>query len=316
MTTMTGSLAANFHEGSRSEYLAQFVFASFGTAVPVPHQEDTGIDLYCTLTERVGGRAWPRAYFSVQVKSTMDPWVFQGAESVRWLVEHPLPVFLCVVDKRSTRLRLYQTAARFYVWSLPPLPKSLRLVPTADQNGKCTQWTGNTDFSLSAPVIDASIEQLLDDDFRRKTATVLRFWTDIEECNLARIRGGIHSFTMPSEYTTNSAEVRGWATQGITNAPDLTAALEHAKTSLAYLSSQFHRRGDVAAATRCAMLLRHLFKEDVSGLTHDPQLHLELNRLIAGGKDYMFKGVDALNEWLDQQLTTNSAATSLDLGAG
>ena len=40
---MVGAIAANLHEGSRSEYLAQYVFASFGTAVPVPHQEDTGI---------------------------------------------------------------------------------------------------------------------------------------------------------------------------------------------------------------------------------------------------------------------------------
>ena len=65
---MAGSIAANLHEGSRSEYLAQFVFSSFGTAIPVPHQEDSGIDIYCTLVESVGQRAWPRAYYSVQVK--------------------------------------------------------------------------------------------------------------------------------------------------------------------------------------------------------------------------------------------------------
>src|SRR2546423_7520370 len=85
---MVGAIAANLHEGSRSEYLAQYVFASFGTAVSVPHHEDSGIDLYCTLTERIGSRAWPRAYFSVQVKSTMDSWVLDGNDSVRWLVEH------------------------------------------------------------------------------------------------------------------------------------------------------------------------------------------------------------------------------------
>jgi hypothetical protein len=62
-----GAVAANLHEGSRSEYLAQYVFASFGTAVSVPHHEDAGIDLYCTLTERVGKLAWPRHYFTVQV---------------------------------------------------------------------------------------------------------------------------------------------------------------------------------------------------------------------------------------------------------
>jgi hypothetical protein len=58
-----GSIATNLHEGSRSEYLAQYVFSSFGTAVPVPHQEDTGLDIYCTLLERDGPRAWPRAYY-------------------------------------------------------------------------------------------------------------------------------------------------------------------------------------------------------------------------------------------------------------
>src|SRR5947207_910151 len=94
-----GSIAPNLHEGSRSEYLAQYIFSGFGTAVPVPHQEDTGLDIYCTLLERVGRRAWPLAYYSVQVKSTMDRWIFDGAESVRWIIEHPLPIFLCVVNK-------------------------------------------------------------------------------------------------------------------------------------------------------------------------------------------------------------------------
>src|SRR5437016_6085742 len=88
--TMVGALATNLHEGSRSEYLAQYIFASFGTSVPVPHQEDTGVDLYCTLTEVRGSRSWPRAYFAVQVKSSMDPWRLDGGESVRWVVEHPL----------------------------------------------------------------------------------------------------------------------------------------------------------------------------------------------------------------------------------
>ena len=112
---VVGAIPANLHEGSRSEYLAQYVFASFGTVVPVPHHEDSGIDLYCTLTERLGQRAWPKAYFAVQVKSTMDPWIFNSADSVRWLIQHPLPVLLCAVDKTSARIRIYHISPRFYV---------------------------------------------------------------------------------------------------------------------------------------------------------------------------------------------------------
>ena len=124
---MTGSIAANLHEGSRSEYLAQFVFSSFGTAVPVPHQEDAGLDIYCTLMDHVGQRAWPRAYYSVQVKSTMAPWVFGNPESVRWIIEHPLPIFLCIVQKAEARILIYHTTPRFAVWALPTQPHRLEL---------------------------------------------------------------------------------------------------------------------------------------------------------------------------------------------
>jgi hypothetical protein len=72
---LTGSVAPNFHEGSRSEYLARFVFSVFGTAVPVPHQEDSGLDLHCTLlTPDDDQRAWPHGYYAVQVKSEMKPY--------------------------------------------------------------------------------------------------------------------------------------------------------------------------------------------------------------------------------------------------
>jgi hypothetical protein len=116
---MVGSIAANLHEGSRSEYLAQFVFSSFGTAIPVPHQEDSGLDIYCTLLERDGQRAWPRAYYAVQVKSDMAPWRFEGQKSVQWIIEHPPPIFLCVVQKADARILVYHTAPRFALWVLP-----------------------------------------------------------------------------------------------------------------------------------------------------------------------------------------------------
>jgi hypothetical protein len=49
---VVGAIAPNAHEGSRSEYLAQYVFASFGAAVALPHQEDSGIDLHCDGASR------------------------------------------------------------------------------------------------------------------------------------------------------------------------------------------------------------------------------------------------------------------------
>jgi hypothetical protein len=131
--TFVGSIAFNLHEGSRSEYLAQYIFSSFGTAVPVPHQEDTGLDIYCTLLEEDGKRAWPRAYYSVQVKSTMDPWIFGSPESVRWIIEHPLPIFLCIVKKDEARILIYHTTPRFAAWILPLHKERLELIPGTEK---------------------------------------------------------------------------------------------------------------------------------------------------------------------------------------
>jgi hypothetical protein len=65
----TGAVAAGFHEGSRSEILADYLFSAWGTVTPARRQSDYGLDLYCTLTERVGQLARVREYFSVQAKS-------------------------------------------------------------------------------------------------------------------------------------------------------------------------------------------------------------------------------------------------------
>lgn len=307
---MVGAIAANFHEGSRSEYLAQYVFAGFGTAIAIPHQEDSGIDLYCTLTERIGQRAWPLAYFSVQVKSDEQPWVFDTERSVRWFVEYPLPLFLCIVDKSSSRLRLYHTSPRFYAWSLPPLPERLELIPSDEVEGRCTQWGGDWKFSLSTPIVDVSVEELLDDGFHRKIAEVLRFWISYDLENLSRIKTGIHSFRMPDYYKTNSVEHRAWAIQGITQAPDISRAVDHLKETLGWLSSQLHRRGDLSGAVRCALLLRHFANSDDMS---DAYLYQKINEIVKTG-GYVFAGVDKLNDMLDRELSVNESIDGKSAG--
>src|SRR5271157_2691519 len=112
-----GSHAPNLHRGGRSEYYALLALSSLGTSVPVPRQEDIGLDLYCTLTEGDSKRAWAHAYYVVQVKSDEEPWEINHERSVKALVQVPLPLFLCIVNKKEQRLRIYQTSPRFYVWT-------------------------------------------------------------------------------------------------------------------------------------------------------------------------------------------------------
>lgn len=256
---MPGAIPTNLHEGSRTEYLAQYFFASFGTAVSVPQQEDIGFDIYCTLTQKIGQLSWPRAYFAVQVKSNFDPWVFASAEEVRWLVEYPLPLFLCVIDKKIGRIRVYYTSPRFFIWSSPPLPNRLELVPTTEVDGLGDTWSISNIFSLS-PVIDVSLEDLQQGEIQKNVRELLRYWIDIDLANLRRIKAGIEYCEMPYRYRANE-------------------------------------KG------RCAMLLRHLFKDDFSGLTHDFHLQSAINEVVLNGlSTYVFEGVDALNAEVDRML--------------
>lgn len=300
---MTGSIAINLHAGSSSEYLAQYIFSCFGTAIATPHQEDSGIDLHCTLIERIGSRGWPREHFSVQVKSTMDPWAFDGKESVRWLVEYPLPLFFCVVDKKSARIRIYQTSPRFHAWAMPPLPDRLVLRPTDEREGKRSEWTNGSEFSLGAPILDIGVVEALDDQKHQNAAEVLKLWLEIEKANLNRIRLGIHRFMMPFKYQTDSTQFRGESGQSRVSLQDLQKGIECIKEQLCYLAYNLDRFGRIPEAACCALLFRRFEGEIIDHIAMAPILG-RINQLMRmqGDQADHFAGVDALNEMIDKEL--------------
>jgi hypothetical protein len=301
---MPGSTSANFHEGSRSEYLAQYIFASFGTAVPVPHQEDTGLDLYCTLTERIGQQIWPRAYFSVQVKSDASAWRFPNPDSVRWLVENPLPVFLCVVDKRDASLQIFHTCPRFYAWSLPPLPESLELTPGTRGDGECVQWKDGTSYSLSAPILAFTITEIQNDAFKEQAKDVLKYWLDVEEQNLRRVKSGILGCSMPYKYKTNEKGDGGIVFHRITyaSAEDTRRAIRSFEVQLGWIAETLFRNGDIRGAVRAALLHRYFFNDETDPVSNSlNQIHGVLGDML-GKKIYIYQAIDELSESLDKEL--------------
>jgi hypothetical protein len=305
---MTGSVAANFHEGSRSEYLAQYVFSSLGTAIPVPHQEDSGLDIYCTLLEREGQRAWPRAYYSVQVKSKMTPWVFEGPESVRWIIEHPLPIFLCVVTKSEARIRVYHTSPRFAVWALPIHPTRLELIPGTETKASTLDWKTGDTFTLKAPILNFTIQDALDDTFHTQLAEVLKFWIDYDMENLLRIRSGIHRFWGPADYETNTTKFRAWTGQGGRFRPDsLPLAQRRLKELLGLFAQHYYDKKDLFSAAIIAIVLRYLDPNPNFG-TDEPSidttfLQMELNKRFGmSSPQYIFQACDSMLNSLKEEL--------------
>jgi hypothetical protein len=304
--SMAGSIAANLHEGSRSEYLAQFVFSSFGTAIPVPHQEDSGLDIYCTLLEREGRRAWPRAYYSVQVKSTMASWVFGSPESVRWIIEHPLPIFLCIVQKPEARILVYHTTPRFAVWALPTHPNRLELIPGTETKADTVDWVTGDTFNLKAPILNFTIQEVLDRDFCAHVAEVLKFWIDYDVENLFRIKSGIPLFRVPADYETNTTKYTSWAAPfGPFREESLLLAQSRLKELIGLIAKHNYHKKDMVSAAIYAMALRQLSPMGYSE-TFDPHytpLHMELNKLFGmEPPSYVFQACDSLLKMVKDEL--------------
>ena len=224
---MPGAIAPNLHEGSRSEILADYLFSSWGTVTPVRRQDDYGIDLFCTLTEAVGQRAVVTDYYSVQVKSTDDAWVITGNDAIRWIVEHPTPLFLACVDKGHGVLSVYRTLARFLAgfWELEG---RLELIPSAGDDGQCAQWMDPTRFQLSAPILRITISDLMDQERIRRLRDVFQFWvrTDQLNCNFRQM--GLLRLREPHAYRVNELPNGGIAEQGMIRPTDaqLTKAIQ------------------------------------------------------------------------------------------
>ena len=203
-----GAVAANLYQGIRSEYLAQYIFSMFGTVTRVPNEEDHGVDLFCTLTRRAGGRAEPYAYYAVQVKSAPGDWIFGGSGSVRWILEYPAPLLFCAVEKKAARFTVYQLTARFQAAVMPELPERLTLVPGEAGRTDATHhprigWDADGRVDLGPPILQFSVDELLDDQRYKLFGSVLDYWVLNDLRNILRQQMGMRSASGPAYYATN-----------------------------------------------------------------------------------------------------------------
>jgi hypothetical protein len=273
---MPGSVAHNFHTGSRSEILADYLFSGWGTVTPVRRSDDYGIDLQCTLNETVGRRGVVTDYYSVQVKSGDDPWIFKTADEIRWLFDYPTPLFLACVDKDGMSLAVYHTNARFLAGMWPP-PASLKLTPTALDDGKTAEWRDATTFSLSAPILRVSLDDFLDVPKLERLRDVLKYWVALDafNCDLRRI--GLLRFRMPSRYRVNEVpQLGGGVEQGMVRPDDgqLAKAIRMLVEAVDCVGDQLRVRDDRTAALLAAMMLRHLKKRYSAALSSDQRWDL------------------------------------------
>ncbi len=269
--TQTGSVAYGFHEGARTEYLAQYVFTTFGTSVPVPRPEDHGVDLYCTLAEPQGNLVWPVAYYSVQVKSTAEILVYPSPESVKWVVDYPAPLLYCIIRKSDGRVRIYQTIARFAAAVAPELPTRMSLVPAEPvpagpdkpaEYAPARTWEpgcASGSHSLGPPILDFKVQELLDDVRFEQIRAVLDFWVRLDFDNIRRYQMGMRQVQWPGQHTTNKVPASSNARYFLWYAPPQIRAKAEATASelLDWLARVRLSDHEYLGALLAALMLRH-----------------------------------------------------------
>jgi hypothetical protein len=199
----TGSIAPNFHEGTRSEYLAQYIFSSFGTSIPVPHPEDSGIDLHCTLGKRIGQRLHVENYYHVQIKSDHKDIIYEGKESVEWLLSHKYPLLICIIDKKNSHIEIFHTISL----SLCSFKNKLLSITLNFGNSSNYFAVDTKDFkatlSLGPPIIEFKLSQLECKNWVHNTKELLKLWIEMDQENLDVKSIGLNCFQILSKYETN-----------------------------------------------------------------------------------------------------------------
>ena len=203
----TGSLAANFHEGSRSEYLAQYALSALGMAALLPRQEDVGIDLQCALGQRIGQRLSISHYYLAQVKSTENFDVYEGVESVKWLCAHRYPLIFVHVKKRTGDIAIYQTAE--LVQLIRVNAQRITLQPGGSVPKFLARHGSLKDvvLSLGPPILAFTVADIGDDEWRTRARQIMRFWIELDQANIDKRVRGMVSFEFPSAYQTNELPV-------------------------------------------------------------------------------------------------------------
>ena len=201
--SIKGTFSANYHEGSRSEYLAQYVFSAFGSSSLVLHQEDYGIDLQCTLGDRQGQRIYVDNYFLVQVKSIKEKIEFTTPDDVKWLVSLHYPLFICFIDKSNNIVEIYQTLLLAQCYSKTNI-KSICLIPESNEN--IFRPIADEEIAkiyLGQPIIQLKISDLADKLKREEYKSILKKWVELDQSNINDKLMGFGLINVPNEIMTN-----------------------------------------------------------------------------------------------------------------
>jgi hypothetical protein len=223
-------------------------------------------------------------------------------------------MFLCVINKQERRLMLFQTTPKYYYWTIGGTvqsPESLNLVPDVTAvEGDCGLWHDPCSASLSAPILNFTVEELADDRNFQRFRDVLDSWIDLEYDNLSQMTTRTRHWVTPDGYRTNEPIDRRpirWQFGPAATVDEVCQVMGVLSHSLAWVMHGALRFGDWPGALRVALLLRHFCSEErrgyVSSFSHN------FDRLLGvTASPYLYAALDRIASHLDAHIPKSGGA--------
>ncbi len=225
-----------FHEGDRSEYLAQFAFSTVGHCIAVPRQADYFLtDLIVHLFSRdQGALSVTGLDFGIQIKSGTNDIPVNGKDARLCFFRTLRPFLLGVVEKRTGMLSVYTTMHRLRLaWT--GLERDLTLTFAGDGSLNVPHKVGESQFPIGKPIACVCLDDLdhREDKRRMETrqtlSTMLMSWVEFETVAIICRRLHLPWILLPLGYETNVL----YPAKDLYAVPVLDrGALAHATTSI------------------------------------------------------------------------------------
>lgn len=210
---MTGIRPRNFRPGDIAEYFAIWGMSSIAQVIPVPRQEDYGIDLSCGLTRISKNDLIVENVFGIQVKNYkknirikyggIDKDRKWKKYEIEWLLFKPHhPFLILIADMDAKKIDLFTTSPMWHVrWHTGyPYPYQINLIPykTGDTTkkikndieektklnkldyGDCKIWNVN----LGDPIISLYVDDFLNKNKQEEIYKILKFWIEFDQRNV------------------------------------------------------------------------------------------------------------------------------------
>lgn len=189
------------------------------------------------------------------------------------VVEYPTPLFLARVDKKQGTVSVYHVMPRFFARAFGKRNR-LVLQPEDREDGESHSWEGLAEaFSLSAPIIRATLHDLIDEERMNALRKVFQLWVAFDRDNCDLVRRGLLRFRMPYRWRVN--EMPDGGVLEIGNAVPEPDELRRAILTLAEdaecVGGQLFRLNDRPGALRAALLVYHLWRSHKNIFENEPR---------------------------------------------